>query len=84
MGKDRVVLSTPEIASRCGVARSTVLRWIDEGIHVRGGLLRLPAFRVGKRARVYATDLEAFLACCNGESSPKAATKPHSKKKARK
>lgn len=47
------MLTLVEIATRLGVSRRTVLRWVQEGA--------LPAYRIGGIIRVRPEDFEAFL-----------------------
>jgi hypothetical protein len=71
-------LTPQEIAARFRVDQDTVLRWIREGVNVRGlpRPVRLDAVRVGNRYRVPADALAAFLAACNPEREAAPAPAP--------
>ena len=60
----QVLLSVEEVAQRLGwISRWTVYAWMSQK--------RLRKTKVGSRVMVAERDLEAFIAQCNPEPSPK-------------
>lgn len=54
-----------EIAAKYNVGRSTVHGWVTKGVHVRGALVKLRAFRLGNQWRVTREALEEFIRKCS-------------------
>ncbi len=65
-------LTTRQVAERAGVKLITVRRWAEEGIQVRGRIVKLGGEKVGARWRFTEESLLAFKRAC----SPNQEVKP--------
>jgi hypothetical protein len=71
----RLELSPAALANQEGVRPETVVRWILDGVKVRGkaGKVHLAARRVGGRWRIALADYERFSAALQAKAAPRAA-----------